>query len=133
MLREKVSTTKDAGIKAEIEARIVELDIELEDLQILYDQAQMAFNGLAKETMALEADRVTRETAYNKALDFEDAKREVERYEKQIADLEARIADFSTSAKDNAGGNFGLPACDTNMYTLDMNMIPQVDYNQFDA
>lgn len=84
----------------------------------------MAFNELAKATMALEADRLAREEEYFKQIDWEDAKNNLEWYERRIADLEGRLTDF-----DAFGGEMDssmLPPCGPEWYMDDYG-IPQMD------
>jgi chromosome segregation ATPase len=119
----RLTSTKDAGVKAEITAKIADLEGELDDLKEVYDAAQQAFNELAKQTMALEAAKVAREDVYYKQQAFADAEREVERVGKQIADLEGRLADFAGFETDTSD-RWRLPACGPDMY-LDEWMVPQ--------
>jgi len=73
----RLDKTNQEDVRAEIQAEIDNLRAEQLVLETAYNDAQAAFNQIAKDKMAAENERLAREAEYEKQMMFDQAQADV--------------------------------------------------------
>lgn len=101
-LSARLGKTKDAAIKAKIEAQMGAERTAYNTEKAAFDVAQKAYNTIAKQKVKLENDRRAKEQEAAKARALQDSKKAFEKVAGNVKELKERLADFQRMAKENA-------------------------------